>query len=100
MRWLWPRSLAEDTVLVRLGRVLHWGFVVAGVLAFLYGGLVAADTWHQWQAQKADLPPLPAGFVVVGQEPWRLWATVGLGGLAGFLLALVGRSIRYVLAGE
>ena len=77
MSWLWPSGQNEDaTWLVRMGRLVHWSFVGAAIL-FASVSVVAAAT--QGYAE-------PVFYVTV----ILIW----------FGFAMLGRSLRYLVARE
>jgi hypothetical protein len=89
-------SNQPTTIIVRLGRVLYWAACTPAVILGIYAGLVLR------------LPP--TGIILAGQH--SLWprvaalvpdASVPEGVFAlilGSLIWVVGRGVRYVLAGE
>lgn len=99
MSLLWPTRLkAETTVLVRLGRVLHWLSIALAVVVGLLGIFA--------RGQRAPCNPfgqhLPGAIVCPPPPTWlEEWGTPILFAFAaGLLVALIGRTLRYVLAGE
>jgi hypothetical protein len=92
MSLLWPTRLkAETTVLVRLGRVVHWLSIalaaVIGLLGIIARGQRAPCNGEPW------CPPPPTWF-----EEWG--APILFAFAAGLAVALIGRALRYVLSGE
>ena len=77
MAWLWPRGLNEDeTMAVRIGRLLHWSFVG---LAILFAAISVVGGAQQGVAE-------PVFYVTV----ILIW----------FGFAMFGRGLRYLLARE
>ena len=81
MNWLWPRKGTlrdiETTIAIRLGRVLHWAAIAfAGVLWLGEFTGIAFGYWSDRQ------------FVV------------GAVILAGIVIVLLGRGLRYIFANE
>lgn len=77
MNFFWPTEPDPDPgILARLGRVLHWLSIALGAF-FVAGGLaiVLVDGLHEFSG----------GFGFV---------------LGGVMVALAGRGLRYILAGE
>jgi len=120
--FIWPRDIqSETTVLIRLGRIVHWLCIVGACLVFLTAIIVglgslsdakrSAEAAHQWdlaqlEAQRSS-PPLPKGYTldsIGGERPYvtdsEFIPIAIMGFVAGIVLAVAGRSARYVLAGE
>ena len=77
MTWLWPRGLNDDaTIVVRIGRLLHWSFVG---LAILFATVSVVALVEQ---QVAD--------AVVYVTVILVW----------FGFATLGRGLRYLVARE
>ena len=80
MRWVWPRRSLEEietTIAVRLGRFLHWGAVA--FVGLLWLGEFIGILFGYW-----------------GSSPFVLGMIV----LAGVVIFLIGRGLRYVFANE
>ncbi len=123
--WLWPRDISDQTDIGRrLGRVLHWCFVVAAVLSVICGIGLTATTYQnhaisvleikEWK-KTHSLDAHSKSFINQGDnqksnntqfdwdEPTAVDAEpmILLGGaVVSFVLLLIGRAIRYVLAAE
>lgn len=95
MSFFWPATLkAETTVLVRLGRVLHWASVATAVAATLLGVFARGQRATCYpQGQWNICPPPPTWF-----EDWGAPVLFALA--VALVVALVGRALRYILAGE
>lgn len=112
-RFFWPRSRhLETTVLIRLGRMVHWlsvGVAAASIMLAVVIGVGSldsasrnAESIRQWdiahptgQADPADpyeVRPYP-------MEPY-LGSALLFGTLAALSVALAGRGVRYILANE
>jgi hypothetical protein len=77
--WVWPRRrVCLTTVTRRLGRVVHWGFVIVAVTILLLGFVIFIS-----DIGRSDDLGLLFGFTV-----------------AAFSVALLGRAALYVLADE
>jgi hypothetical protein len=80
MNWLWPREKLADiemTIAIRLGRFLHWAAIAfAGAL---WLGEFVGIVFGYWSS---------SNFVI------------GAIVLAGILIVLLGRGLRYVFASE
>lgn len=75
---LWPTKIKPDpNGVARLGRVLHWGIALLGVI-IISGGL-----WSGFQYQ----------------DYWDRMNTFAYAGFGVFVF-MCGRAVRYVLAGE
>ena len=95
MSLFWPgRVKTETTVLVRLGRVVHW-LSVAVVVAIVPLGVFARGQRAPCYPQGTwDIcPPPPSWF-----EDWG--APLAFALAVAFMVALAGRASRYILAGE
>ena len=98
---LWPTKLkADSTVLVRFGRALHW-------LAAVGSGLLLSVSIFQcvWvpQAWEANGTPVGAYGLVRSFNDFTFFAAYhGLLDMSAISLAvlLIGRMLRYILAGE
>lgn len=80
MNWLWPRKRLieiETTIAIRLGRVLHWAAVA--FVGVLWLGEFIGIIFGYWNDR----------FFVVGVVI-----------LAGIVIFLVGRGLRYIFANE
>ncbi len=79
MNWLWPKRLVEieTSIAIRLGRLLHWA--AAAFVGLLWLGEFVGIIFGYWSDS----------YFIVG-------AVV----LAGIVVFLVGRGLRYVLANE
>lgn len=91
----WPSRLkAETTVLVRLGRVLHWLSVGVAVALVLLGYFARGQRAPCYPQGQWDIcPPPPTWF-----EDWGQSVLFALA--IALVVALGGRALRYVLAGE
>jgi hypothetical protein len=119
--FIWPESSSETPSLVaRLGRVLHWIFVVFAALALAIGAYTVYESYSDIAAQKVaqtewdKTHPVPGkpGFVITrvpdeyGGHDYRPepgkpdHAGLLLGFCCSFVLLLVGRAFRYILSGE
>ena len=81
MNWLWPQKAAlreiETTIAIRLGRVLHWAAVAfAGVL---------------WLGEFVGI-----AFGYWSNNEFRIGVVI----LAGVVVFLLGRGLRYIFANE
>jgi hypothetical protein len=129
--FIWPSKSAENPRgIARIGRVLHWTFVLFAASSLLLGIIIQIDSWQRHtesteQARQWDirhtLPPTPPANP---GEPPKIQVTVSgyvgppepgdyrpyvsddglapfLGGLFGSLVfLLLGRASRYILANE
>jgi hypothetical protein len=95
MSLFWPaRSKAETTVLVRLGRVLHWVSVLMAVAIILLGPFARGQRAPCYPHGQWDIcPPPPSWF-----EEWG--APILFAFAVGAVVVLIGRALRYILAGE
>jgi hypothetical protein len=129
--YIWPHQKHyETTVLIRLGRVVHWITLILGVLILALGVLftvhdfktmidtqASADTWDRQHTVCDVATPQPAGQPPVIRAPLchiinptfgdsRPYVTnVGFDQFWGFsiaaiLIAIFGRGLRYILGGE
>lgn len=72
--WFWPESTSETSVVVRLGRLLHWLGFGLGVLLF-------------------------AGCLIGGTLTGEFHVLMG-GLVSGVFVMLIGRAARYLLSNE
>lgn len=80
MNWLWPKAPRKDSnIVIRAGRLTHWLFVAAAVYAMIFG----------WVAMYTE-----AG------ENASIYSAVVTGLIMAVPLLLIGRGLRYLLAGE
>lgn len=123
--WVWPKSQKTDTsIAVRLGRVLHWIGVGMFTLLLLGGVVMAVSTASnasasvQQHAEWETRHPVGANGSRVGtprpadadeywsdpdQEPYLQhveWGLVLAFPIVGAAFAMVGRGLRYIIAGE
>lgn len=95
----WPgRMKTETTALVRLGRVVHWLSVAAAVAIgllgyFARGQRAPCNRFEQYVPGGVPCPPPPTWF-----EDWG--ASVLFALAVALAVALIGRALRYILAGE
>lgn len=119
--FIWPqKSSPNPTIAARMGRVTHWTFVLFAVCALL-AGLYAAKSASEYrekeivaQAEWDRAHPVPGrpGFSYQSVEnefgtrdyrpivPSADDQSVLFGFIGAFFLALIGRGLRYILAGE
>ncbi len=94
MNFFWPtRRKAETTALIRLGRVAHW-LSIAFAAAFALAGIFArGQTTCDAEPWLPGCPPPPTWF-----EDWGAPILASLA--AAFVISMIGRGFRYILAGE
>ena len=112
-RFVWPRTPhAETTVLIRLGRALHWVTVALAACALATAVIVGwdsiqnatrtAEAARQWDVSHPD--GRPREDALYDERPYESEAFLGTALLCGiaaaFGIAVSGRGIRYILAGE
>lgn len=112
-RFLWPKAPhPETTVLIRLGRTIHWVAVFAAAGAFALSVVLGWDSvTHAAQSREnarqwdiAHPNGRPSTNAIYDERPYVaddfLGTALLVGAAAALGIALSGRGIRYILAGE
>jgi len=54
--WLWPKKRSEQpNIVIRLGRVIHWCFIVSAILSVIIGVALTAITYQNHEASVLDI---------------------------------------------
>ncbi len=112
-KFFWPNQIkAETTALLRLGRTIHWLSVVVAVVTILVaiaiGWTSISDAASSEERLRVWELSRQYGLKTEGyldeDRPYvyesYFWLSVFLGLLAAFVVAMVGRAIRYIFGGE